>query len=373
MIFKINANIFYKRDSLLELKKQLFKLNLKQPLIICDKIFKKDKYITTSLKKFRYIHFLELKNEPTYEILDFLKKKYKKLKNIDCLIGIGGGSCIDTAKGLALLLKNSGPSIKYMGFPKNIKKPLPLIAVPTTVSTGTEVIYNAVFTSEKNKIKLGINSELNYPVLAILDTKIIQKSPKEIIIQSAIASLVRAIETFTSVHSTEVTKIFAKQSFNLLFDSLLNIKSFNHKTIEKLQWGSIFSMFALSNSSGGPCGVINYYLSVNYKIPQALAYNFTAFEFFKKNIEKGYSNYSELINKNITKKNKLNFFINSLSKIIFMNKERIRNAKKSLINDNKFEEKIFNQFGKFDFIPLKNNPIHLSKNDLKQVIKNIKH
>jgi len=56
-----------------------------------------------------------------------------------------------------------------------------------------------------------------------------------------------------------------------------------------------------------------------------------------------------------------------------MNKERIRNAKKSLINDNKFEEKIFNQFGKFDFIPLKNNPIHLSKNDLKQVIKNIKH
>ena len=54
------------------------------------------------------------------------------------------------------------------------------------------------------------------------------------------------------------------------------------KFYKNLQWGSIFSMFALSNSSSGPCGVINYYLSVNYKIPQALAYNFTAIEFLNK-------------------------------------------------------------------------------------------
>ena len=65
--------------------------------------------------------------------------------------------------------------------------------------------------------------------------------------------------------------------------------------IKNLQWGSIFSMFALSNSSTGPCGVINYYLSVNYKIPQALAYNFTAIEFFKKNISNGYKGYDKLL------------------------------------------------------------------------------
>ncbi len=373
MIFKINANVLYKKNSLLDLKKELKKLYLNKPLVICDEVFIKDKYILSSLKEFNCIHFLKLDKEPTYEGLDLLKKKFKKLKNIDCIVSIGGGSCIDISKGLALLLKNSGPAIKYMGFPKKIKQPLPLIAVPTTVSTGTEVVYNAVFTSEKKKIKLGINSEINYPVLAILDTSLIKKAPKNIILQSAIASLIRSIETFTSVDSSFITKIFAKKSFEFLFNTLIDLKSLNHKSLEKLQWGCIFSMFALSNSSSGPCGVINYYLSVNYNISQALSYNFTGFEFIKKNIEKGYLGYGQLIDKNKKKSDKIKFFIKGLSKIIYMNKQKIKEAKNRIKVDNYFNEKVFNQFKKFDYVPLQKNPIHLTKKDLKEIINKIKN
>ena len=92
-----------------------------------------------------------------------------------------------------------------------------------------------------------------------------------------------------------------------MFNTLIDLKSLNHKSLEKLQWGCIFSMFALSNSSSGPCGVINYYLSVNYNISQALSYNFTGFEFIKKNIEKGYLGYGQLIDKNKKKMIKSNF------------------------------------------------------------------
>ena len=372
MILKINANIFCKKNCFKDLKNQLFKLNLKQPLILCDEVFSKDKYVTSILKKFRNVKFLKFKNEPTYEDLDILKAKLKNKNNIDSIVGIGGGSCIDMAKGLALMIKNLGPSINYMGFPKKIKKPLPVVAIPTTVSTGSEVIYNAVFTSKNKKIKLGINSDLNYPVLALVDSKLIKKAPKYIIIQSAIASLIRSIETFTSPDSNIITKIFAKQSFEFLFETLLNLKALNEKSIQQLQWGCIFSMFALSNSSSGPCGVINYFLSVNYNIPQALAYNFTWIEFFKKNIKKGFTDYSELINKKNSRKLKLNYLSNGLKKIIKMNEKKIQSAKKKIKFDNKFELKIYNQFKKFNFSPMKKNPIYLSDEDLKQIIKNIK-
>ena len=283
--------------------------------------------------------FSKLDKEPTYEGLDLLKK-FKKLKNIDCIVSIGGGSCADISKGLALLLKILVQQLNIWVFQK-IKQPLPLIAVPTTVSTGTEVVYNAVFTSEKKKIKLGINSEINYPVLAILDTSLIKKAPKNIILQSAIASLIRSIETFTSVDSSYITKIFAKKSFEFLFNTLIDLKSLNHKSLEKLQWGCIFSMFALSNSSSGPCGVINYYLSVNYNISQALSYNFTGFEFIKKNIEKGYLGYGQLIDKNKKKNDKIKFFEKDLSKIINMNKQKIKEAKNIIKVDDYFNEKVF--------------------------------
>ena len=62
---------------------------------------------------------------------------------------IGGGSTMDFAKGCALLSKNFKPAINYMGFPKKIKDPIPVITIPSTTSTGSEIIYNAVFTSKK--------------------------------------------------------------------------------------------------------------------------------------------------------------------------------------------------------------------------------
>ena len=89
--------------------------------------------------------------------------------NLDCLIGIGGGSTIDFAKGLATLLKNKGKALNYRGFPQKINRSIPVIAVPSTTGTGAEVAYNAVFTDLKSKRKLGINTKNNYPILSVLD------------------------------------------------------------------------------------------------------------------------------------------------------------------------------------------------------------
>lgn len=372
MIFNIKANIIDEKNCLTKLSQILKNYYYKKPLIICDKIFKRNAYVEKVLKKFNYVYFVEFKKEPSYELLDKVKKKLKKFKQPDCIVGIGGGSCLDLSKGIALLLKNSGPSIKFMGFPKKLSKPLPFVAVPTTVSTGSEVVYNAVFTSEKKKIKLGINSDLNYPRLAILDTKLLSFAPKTLILRSAIASLMRSIETYTSVHSNYITRIFAKQSFKILFEAINNFEKKNHKILNEFQWGCIFSMFALSNSSSGTCGIINYFLSVHYNIPQPLAYNFTAIEFIKKNLNKGYTNYLELT-ANDHGKEKKRIFLKKLNRIINKNMTEIKQAKKILKGDKEFEKKMFNIFKISNFNGIKNNPVSINQRELLDIINNIKN
>ncbi len=372
MIFNIRANIIDDRKCLLRLNEIIKKKLFKKPLIICDKIFKQKNYVKTSLSKFKFVYYLDFSKEPSYEKLDETKKKLNKLKQIDCIVAIGGGSCLDFSKGLALLMKNSGPSIKYMGFPKKLNQPVPLIAVPTTVSTGSEVVYNAVFTSKKKKIKLGINTELNYPKLAILDTKLLSLAPNKLILRSAIASLMRSIETFTSVHSNYITRIFAKQSFELLFETILNFKEKKYEVLNKLQWGCIFSMFALSNSSSGTCGIINYYLSVNYNIPQPLAYNFTAIEFIKKNLNEGYTNYLDLAGYKVKNNKNKNLFLIKMDRILQKNTKDIKKAKEILQKDKDFEKKMFNVFKISKFNGIKNNPIYLNQKELKKILIKIK-
>ena len=145
MKIKINFNIIDKKNSLKSLKKEIKNLGFKKPLIICDKVFIRNSYINSSIKGLKK-RYLEFSHEPTYQDLNKEIKEIKKVKNLDCIVGLGGGSTIDFSKGIALLYNNKGSSKNFMGFPENVKKPLPVIAVPTTTSTGSEVVFNAVFT-----------------------------------------------------------------------------------------------------------------------------------------------------------------------------------------------------------------------------------
>ena len=97
-------------------------------------------------------------------------KKNKNFKKVNSWIAIGGGSVMDSANGIAVLSTSSGKSLKYRGFPENIKSPLPVICVPSTTGTGSEVVYNASFIDEIES-KMGINVKSNFPKLAILDPK----------------------------------------------------------------------------------------------------------------------------------------------------------------------------------------------------------
>ena len=117
MKIKINFNIIDKKNSLKFLKKEIKNLDFKKSLIICDKVFIRNSYINSSIKGLKK-RYLEFSHEPTYQDLNKEIKEIKKVKNLDCIVGLGGGSTIDFSKGIALLYNNKGSSKNFMGFPR---------------------------------------------------------------------------------------------------------------------------------------------------------------------------------------------------------------------------------------------------------------
>ena len=339
-------------------------------VLIVDKKISRFRYILKKISLFKkkldikYIFLFDEPHEPTYEYLDKNINFFRKKKNLfDALIVIGGGSTMDFAKGCALLSKNFKPAIQYMGFPKKINDPVPVITIPSTTSTGSEVIYNAVFTSKKMNKKLGINSEKNFPIMTYFDPKIIALAPKEIIIYSALATFNRAIETFVFSKGNFLTKEISKHVFDLVRINLPKyLKTKNLENLKKLQLAGSLSIIALSNSGGGTSGVLNYYFSTNFNIPQAKSFSIVALEILKFNINNGFYDY-----KNILQSKKLLDFkkiIRNMESILSSQKKKKSYPKLSL-NLKKINYDLSN---KLDMISSRNN-IKIKQSDLKKLIK----
>tara|TARA_Y100000590_G_scaffold205350_2_gene232873 strand:+ start:7949 stop:9121 length:1173 start_codon:yes stop_codon:yes gene_type:complete len=380
--FEIMTNVVSGPDSINKIHEFLVSKNYNRILVIQDQnLFSNSNYVKKFIKKIEKKYkakllFYEGYEEPTYQKLDFTINKLNSQKNnlFDCIIAIGGGSAIDFAKGVATILTNKGKSIKYRGFPSNLNLSIPIVAIPSTAGTGTELAYNAVFTDTKSKKKLGINTKNNYPKLSILDPKILSSCPKKVIFNSGMGALIRSIDTMCNKKSNEISEIFSKNAFKLLFNTLPKFmnKRKNLEYCSRMQWGAYLSVAALLNSSSGPAGALAYYLSTNYKIPQGIGYGIAGLHFFKQNHEKGYYGYSkfyELINKKnnnkiLSEKAKSIYVINELYRIYEKGKKFVKKLK---IKDIEID-KISTNVKKGN---ISNNPVKLNQKDLKKIIQKI--
>ena len=117
----------------------------------------------------------------------------------DCILGLGGGSNMDLAKFAAILAAHGGEPARYFGF-NNVPGPvLPLVCVPTTAGTGSEVSHAAVLTDTANHVKVSALSQLLRPVLALVDPALTDGCPRQVTADSGIDALTHAIEAYTAV------------------------------------------------------------------------------------------------------------------------------------------------------------------------------
>jgi alcohol dehydrogenase class IV len=273
--------------------------------LIIDQSLKSNKFIdefTIKLNEsgnFTIINwYYDLPFEPDYISLDEKKLLFKSGESslVDAIIAIGGGSVIDFAKGISTLITNHNSAITYRGFPTELKPSIPLIAVPTTAGTASEVTYNAVFIDTDSGKKLGINTFNNFPVLAVLDSNMTLSCPYEVALSSGLDALVHTFESFACKKSNIVTRMYAKEAFKLLFSNIelaLSDKN-NDKARENMLLGSYFAGISLFNSGSGPAGALSYPLGVIFKVPHGIAGGFILPYLIEFNVQNGYDEYKEL-------------------------------------------------------------------------------
>ena len=240
--------------------------------------------------------------EPTYDKLEE-KRSILYDKNIDVFIGIGGGSALDMSKGLSVLYTNKSSAISYRGFDKFKEPILPIIAIPTTAGTGSEITPNASFIDTNDKRKMGINGEAIRPKYAILDPELTLSCPKSPTVSAAVDSLVHATEAFVAKRTNPMARLFAKEGFNLVISNLplLINKLDDIKLREQIMYGAFLSAIALMNSGTGPAAAMSYPLGVHFGVPHGIGGGIFLPHVIQYNIDSGYFGYSEL--DNISKNN----------------------------------------------------------------------
>lgn len=306
--FNLSTDIIIGNYELKNLKKHIGDFSSRKTLIILDSALEDNDYlqgIINNLKKTNYnilIYINKFKREPTYEYLEKVRSDVTSL-NPDLIVAIGGGSTMDLGKGIAILLKNNCSAIELKGFPKNINNPLPLITVPSVFGSGSEVSFNAVFIDENESRKLGINSRKNFPKRTIIDPIITMTAPLDIVLNSALDSLVHCIDSYGSKKANKLSRMLSVNGFNSSLNCLLNKDLSEPENRIDLAVGSICGIVALMNSGDGPTNGFAYYFGVKDNIPHGLAGAIFMRDVMKWNYKNGYKDYDKIVNFSDSKKN----------------------------------------------------------------------
>ncbi|HXK02626.1 MAG TPA: iron-containing alcohol dehydrogenase [Verrucomicrobiae bacterium] len=139
-----------------------------------------------------------------------------KTAGADSIVGIGGGSSLDTAKAVAALATNPGSALEYVGLHKIRNRPLPMIAIPTTAGTGSEVTLWSVFTDENRAVKAAIGSILIYPAVALCDPDLTLGLPPNVTAATGMDALAHAIECYTNNNCQPISGALALRAMELI-------------------------------------------------------------------------------------------------------------------------------------------------------------
>jgi alcohol dehydrogenase len=173
--------------------------------------------------------------------------------NADILIGLGGGSSMDTAKGCNFILTNGGEMKDYWGVGKATKPMLPMIAVPTTSGTGSECQSAALIADEATHQKMACLDAKAAARIAILDPLLTVSQPPKVTAATGIDALTHALETAVTRKRNGISKVFSHESFRLCFLSLSHVLE-NPADVEaraRMQLGAAYAGTAVENSMLG--------------------------------------------------------------------------------------------------------------------------
>ncbi len=181
----------------------------------------------------------------------------------DFIIAIGGGSVIDAAKAVAILAENELSETELFTL-REFENVLPLIAVPTTAGTGSEVTQYSIITDVRNETKAFVVSDSIFPKIAYLDGKYMEHLPFETTVNTAIDALSHAVEGYLAVRSTSLGRMLALESMRILSPALKKLRDGEELSLEDrddLLYAAMVAGIVISQSGTTAVHAVGYSLT----------------------------------------------------------------------------------------------------------------
>ena len=276
--FVLNETSYFGRGARTELANEIKNRGYKKVLFVTDKSLIKcgvAKKVTDVLDKakIKYETFSDIKPNPTVKNVQKGVEKCKEFK-ADVIVAVGGGSVIDTAKGISIIIKNPDREdvVSLNGLSNTKKKGLPLIALPTTHGTAAEVTINYVITDEKKKIKMVCVDPNDIPILAIVDSELMETLPKATAAATGLDALTHAVEGYITKGHNTMADMFHMRAIELIFENLPKaVNEKDEKAIENMALAQYIAGMGFSNVGLGIVHSMAHQLGAVYDTPHGIA------------------------------------------------------------------------------------------------------
>jgi alcohol dehydrogenase len=273
--YEMSTDIHFGKDVIIN-KSKLFSGYGSSALIVTGKSSSKkngslnDVKTALDMNQISYTIYDDIEENPSTETVDKAAKIARDVK-ADFIVGVGGGSPIDAAKAIGILVKNK-KLCAYDIFDGENLKSVPIIAVATTAGTGTEVTPFAVLTDHKNKTKRNFGQRV-FPAVAFLDGKYLENTPNHVTVNTAIDALSHLIESYMSTDSNFMSEIFVEKGLAVFSECLSALKSENY-SLEirgKLLLSSTLAGVSIAQSGTSIPHGMGYALTYHKKVAHGIA------------------------------------------------------------------------------------------------------
>ena len=223
--------------------------------------------------KIKYKLYSDVQPNPTIKnVLDGVKVCSKF--EADLIVAVGGGSSMNTAKGISIVITNPDRAdvVSLSGLSNTKKHGLPLICLPTTHGTASEVTINYVITDPKREVKMVCVDPNDIPIVAIVDSELMETMPKSMAAATGMDALTHAIEGYIAKGHTTMSRMMSLKAIELIFANLT--KAVNEKdqtAIENMALAQYIAGMAFSNCGLGIVHSMAHQLGAVYNTPHGLA------------------------------------------------------------------------------------------------------
>jgi alcohol dehydrogenase class IV len=273
--FYVPTKIIFGRGTLAKIGEEAAKLGAKC-LVVSGKSFaKKSGYLAAldkNLSQFglKNTSFAQVESNPSIDTI-YAGLELANKNDCDTVIGLGGGSAIDAAKAIAFLIRN-GAKPQDLFFPREIVEPTaPVIAIPTTCGTGSEVTKYSVLTDQNTKRKRVMVGLPLMPRVALLDPNVLDIIPQDLLAYTGFDALSHSFEALLSRNSNNLSDAMASESGVAICRNLAAAYDGSPESKEKVFYGSMLAGVAINAAGTVILHGMGYYLTTYHNIHHGLA------------------------------------------------------------------------------------------------------